>query len=172
MEKKPFTNGPLTQARLKELFSYDSQTGIFKRLVNVGPAKAGVYKSRPNSTGYFRVCIDGRSYLLHRLAWLYTHGEWPVMLLDHIDGDTKNNKLANLRSCTHLENSQNTSKKARCRSGFRGVYGPTSAGRWTASIGINYKQIRLGTFDTKEQAHAAYLEAKKTLHSFQPNFTR
>lgn len=96
----------LTQARLKELMTYDADTGIFTRIKSV--SRAGKHVSdKPNRHGYLHFCIDYRSYLQHRAAWLYAYGEFPKGHLDHINRVKTDNRLCNLRVVTNLENSQN-----------------------------------------------------------------
>jgi hypothetical protein len=96
----PVPNRPLlTQARLKELLSYDPETGIFRRLTksygspgNIGDPVGG-YRERDDAMYY---TLDGRQHFLHNLAWLYVHGEFPAKQLLRRDGDGRNNALANL----------------------------------------------------------------------------
>ena len=54
----------VTQKRLKELFKYDPESGIFTRVSGV--RKVGWVEN----TGYIRVSIDNVKYYLHRLAFL------------------------------------------------------------------------------------------------------
>ena len=112
----------LTQDRLKYLLSYDSETGVFvwvrttSNRVSVG-SRAG----RDNGNGYRRINIDGCPYYEHVLAWLYTHGEYPRVEIDHKDGDGYNNCISNLREATHLENGQNQSLRSTNTTGAHGV---------------------------------------------------
>lgn len=96
----------LTQARLKELMTYDADTGVFTRTKSV--PRAGMRVSeKPNSDGYLHFCIDYKLYLQHRAAWLYVYGEFPDKHLDHINRIKTDNRLCNLRVVTDFENSQN-----------------------------------------------------------------
>lgn len=81
------------------------------------------------------------------------------MQIDHINGDRLDNRRANLRICSHSENQRNsrpamTYGGKRVFSQYKGVY--ASGSRFRAQIGINWKQVRLGTFDTAEEAALAY----------------
>jgi hypothetical protein len=112
--------------------------------------------------GYLKMCLDKRKYYAHRLAWLYVHGEMPKVV-DHINGDTSDNRLTNLRNVSQAENLQNITRPSRnSTSGFLGV--TKKRKKWTASVSLNNKHIRLGVFETKEEAYSAYVEAKRTLH--------
>ena len=96
----------LTQARLKDLMTYDDETGVFARIKSVNRAGRRV-SDRPNSDGYLQFCIDYKMYLQHRVAWLYAYGEFPKGDLDHINRVKTDNRLCNLRVVTSFENSQN-----------------------------------------------------------------
>jgi hypothetical protein len=62
-----------------------------------------------------------------------------------------------------MENAQNTRKpRPSNKSGFLGVRKENS--KWLAEIKVNYKPIRIGLFDTPEEAHQAYISAKRKLH--------
>jgi hypothetical protein len=97
----------LTQARLKELMTYDADTGVFTRIKSVNRAGRRV-SDKPNTDGYLHFCIDYKIYLQHRAAWLYAYGEFPEGHLDHINRIKTDNRLCNLRVVTDFENSQNT----------------------------------------------------------------
>jgi hypothetical protein len=96
----------LTQARLKEVIAYDADTGVFTRRKSV---QASGYRvsARPNGSGYLQLCIDYKSYLQHRVAWLYVYGEFPEGHLDHINRVKTDNRICNLRQATDFENNQN-----------------------------------------------------------------
>lgn len=97
----------LTQARVKELMTYDADTGVFTRIKSVSRAGKRV-TTKPNSDGYLAFCIDYKMYLQHRVAWLYVYGAFPDGHLDHINRVKTDNRICNLRSATAFENSQNT----------------------------------------------------------------
>jgi hypothetical protein len=96
----------LTQARLKELMTYDADTGVFTRIKSVNRAGRRV-SDAPNKSGYLHFCIDYKLYLQHRVAWLYAYGEFPEGHLDHINRVKTDNRLCNLRQATDFENNQN-----------------------------------------------------------------
>lgn len=153
----------LTQARLKEVLHYDPETGVFTWRVTRGRnAKAGDVAGWPDR-GYVRIEVAGRTYRAHRLAWLYVHGVWSSQVIDHIDGNPKNNAIANLRDVSLAVNGQNQ-RKPRSGSQSRHIGVNRSGARWRAQIFIGGKNKHLGLYDTPEQAHAAYLHAKRSLH--------
>jgi hypothetical protein len=110
---------------------------------------------------YIGIRLDNVLYLAHRLAWFYSYGKWPVDQIDHINGDRTDNRLINLREATNAENAQNKRIRAG-KSGFCGVRKENS--KWLAEIKVNYKPIRIGLFNTPEEAHQAYIAAKRKFH--------
>jgi hypothetical protein len=110
-----------------------------------------------NRQGYIRIAIDYKYYLAHRLAWLYVYGEWPSGRLDHRDLDRANNRIANLRPATDMQNCANAKRRVDNSTGFKGV--STRQGRYIAQINRDGRRICLGRFDTPEAAHEAYKAA-------------
>lgn len=158
-----------TLERLRELFDYDPETGIFRwKIRTSNRISVGNRAGRNNGNGYIRIMIDGYTEYAHRLAWFHFYGEWPEFEMDHIDGNGMNNRISNLRCATHAQNSQNLSKRSTNKSGVMGVSWMKSYQKWEAYIMVNYKKIGLGYYNDLQEAGAAYLKAKKELHRFQP----
>lgn len=137
----------LSAEEVRDAFDYDPHTGIFKRKSN------GTVVAIPASKTYGYVSIKGCGYLLHRLAWLYVFGRWPNQQIDHIDGNTRNNAIANLREVDDTKNHQNT----KCK----GFTFHAASGKYRALIRVNKKQIHLGAFDDSVSARAAYEAASR-----------
>jgi hypothetical protein len=148
--------------RCKELLAYSAESGQFIWLVTQGPVKAGWIAGSPNKDGYIQIQIDGTKYRAQRLAWLMTFGHWPEGVIDHKDGNVANNRIDNLRDVNRLTNQQNQRRaQSSNKSGLLGV--SMHYGKYQARIRIDGKQVRLGTFETAEQASEAY-NAAKSLH--------
>lgn len=157
----------LTVDRFRELLSYCPHTGEFRRQVDKPHSAAGTIAGRVDEFGYRHITIDYTRYKAHRLAWFVTHGVWPGPQVDHIDGNPANNSIANLRPVVAAENGQNRQgANKNSKSGLLGVVWHTAASKWMATISVDRKQRYLGLFPTAEQAHAAYLAAKRELHPF------
>lgn len=156
----------LTQARLKELLNYDPGTGIFINLINRCAARAGMPIGSLSKEGYLHAGIDMKVYALHRLAWLYMTGSLPNGQVDHIDGCRSNNAFSNLRDVHKDINVQNQKKAQRSNksTGVLGTFVNTTGVGFCARISFNNKKHYLGTFKTVEEAHEAYLKAKRELH--------
>lgn len=146
----------ITQERLKELLHYNPEDGLFTWKVARGCRPAGSYAGLYKHTGYCVIRADDILYQAHRLAWLYVHGRWPAKHIDHIDCNPSNNRLINLREATDSQNHANK-RPMNPESGFKGVRADNN--KWMARIKINKKTVYLGSFNTREEAHAAYFEA-------------
>jgi len=156
----------ITQQQLMELLKYDAHSGVFIWLVDRGrKAKAGAVAGCIRPDGYRSIIICGRSYRAHRLAWLYVHGKWPVLDIDHLNGNGDDNRIANLRDVTTSVNCQNQ-RRATVKnvSGVLGVSFHKRTGKYQAKIKLDGKSIYLGLFATPELAGDAYLQAKRSLH--------
>jgi hypothetical protein len=159
------TKPTITADQLREILSYDPETGRLTRLVTTGTrSRAGQEPGWSNACGYREMKIDGRCYLAHRIVWLYVHGEWPAADIDHINGDRMDNRLANLRDVSRSVNCQNK-KKARSdnSTGFLGV--SRLGDEYVAQIFVNGRNIKIGQFETPEFSHQAYLAAKRQHHA-------
>jgi hypothetical protein len=141
----------LTTIQLKELFDYKDGNLYWK--VYKGPrAPIGSIAGSVRKDGYCRINIDGKSYLTHRLVWLWHGKELDTNIeIDHINNNPSDNRIENLRLATRLQNEYNKPKK-----GYR-----FEAGKWRARIKVNGKQQHLGMFDTEDEARLAYLTAAK-----------
>lgn len=155
----------LTVERLREVLRYEPETGDFYRLVRGGkflPGTKAGYLCVIH--GYMKVGIDGRHFNAHRLAWLYVHGEWPKHSVDHINQDKADNRICNLRDVPMRENLRNQSKAHRhSKTGVIGV--SIKGGRFRAQITVDGRKQYVGSFKTAEEAHAAYMAAKRVLHA-------
>jgi hypothetical protein len=162
MNAKP--HGDLVADDVRQILRYDATTGIFMWLVATGPrAKIGTVAGFKKK-GYWSIQIHGRSYLAHRLAWLYVHGEWPDGELDHADNDKKNNAIANLRHASRRQNSCNQRKRRNNTSGYKGVSWHRPNRKWIAQICSNGKKKTIGYFADAKDASEAYAVAARDLH--------
>jgi hypothetical protein len=147
-----------TQARLKELFTYDPDTGIMRR-ISTGRVVGNRTRDR------LQLCVDGYNTLIHRYIWVFVHGHWPEFNIDHIDGNPMNNRIDNLRDVPQQINTQNNRKpRSNNGSGFLGVHFDKSRGLYKAEITLDGRNRYLGRFKTPEEAHEVYLKAKRKLH--------
>ena len=148
----------LTQKRLKELFSYDPNTGIFTRKARMGNrVKIGDIAGCVRGDGYIRIMIDGVHYYSHRLVWLYIHSYIPENNLDHINRDPSDNRISNLREVSNQCNMRNTGNLARNTSGVKGVGWSKANQKWESRIHVNGKGISIGYYKSFSNAVCARL---------------
>ena len=86
------------------------------------------------------------------------------MIVDHINGDSLDNRRENLRHVTWMQNTRNRKSHSNTSSKYKGVTRRNDNGRWRAQIGANYKHYNLGTYATEEEAAKAYNEASVKYH--------
>lgn len=107
-------------------------------------------------SGNRRVCAVHRLVAITFLG--LTSGNLQV---DHINHDSLDNRLSNLRLCTKAENRRNSRKPLNSTAPYKGISYDKQLGKWRSQILANGKRIWLGVYDTPEEAHAAYCEAAK-----------
>lgn len=146
-------------SRLREVLTYDPQTGVFRWAAPRQKCAVGAIAGRTDNRGYWRITVDGCVYLAHQLAWFYVYGAWPEATIDHRDLDKRNNSISNLRLATHSQNRANVPARRNNKSGLKGVTWRQDREMWRANCHIDGRQTHLGYFHTKEEAHAAYRHA-------------
>lgn len=132
-------------AELHSTFSYDPNSGTlsWEKTGKVAGARAGKG---------LRVKFKKTDFMVHRIAWvIMTNTEAPTVI-DHINGDPFDNRWKNLRAATVSQNAFN-------RTGIKGYTWDRNLSKWKAQMTVNYRNIFLGSFDSEEEAHSAYLTA-------------
>ncbi len=142
------------------IVNYDPALGTFqwtKSGYNAGFVGGGPKR-------YFFIRIQGRTYKASHLAWLIHYGYWPTATVDHINGNSLDDSISNLRECSYRENNSN---HCRHRQGYLvgTTYDPRSSPSrpWYSRIKIKGRDIPIGRFPTQQQAHAAYVAEKDRL---------
>jgi len=150
----------ITADHIRNALDYDPATGVFVWKNNHRrPDLVGKIAGSRQSAGYIAIAIKNKKQLAHRLAWLYMTGSWPKLHIDHINGIKTDNRFENLRDVPRTINLQNMKAATkRNKIGFLGV--SAHQGKWRAQLMLNGKRIRISGFDTPEEAHRAYLQAK------------
>lgn len=151
----------LTQRELKEMFSYDPDTGLFTNLTvrGHGRIKIGDIAGNIYANGYRYIEIKGKAFRSCRLVWLYVNGELPTKFVEHRNGNKSDDRLRNLRLATNSENQANRGAPSNNTSGTKGVRFDSDRMKWRAQIMVNGKSKNLGRFQTREEAMAAYANA-------------
>ncbi len=99
--------------------------------------------------------------LMHRFIMQYSLNRQLLSKeqIDHISGDTLDNRLCNLRVCTAQQNLQNSKPHKNCSSKFKGVSWFKRDKKWRCRIHVNDKEKHLGLFESEKEAALAYNEA-------------
>jgi hypothetical protein len=158
----------LTHDRVRELLAYDPETGILTWRARTTPAafkvRVGAEAGTLHRTGRYRqIQIHGRIYKAHRLGWFHYHGAWPIMAIDHINGNPSDNRLCNLRLATTSQNIAN-SRRRKHPHRLKGAFFDKKSRKWRSEVTKDYKKVWVGSFDTEIEAHEAYVRAAKQIH--------
>ncbi len=160
----------ISQSELKELFDYRDDGVLVRKVATSGPSGAvgtvvGSFTrdtTRPGK-GYMVTKIRGKHYCVHRLIWLWHHGEMPECV-DHVDRDTRNNRVENLRSASSVENMANRKMFSNNTSGCKGVHWHKRQQKWYAYVGVGGRNKSLGYFDDFAKAVGVATEARNQIH--------
>jgi len=144
----------ITQSELKEILNYDVDTGVFTRI------STGMAYNKPRAR-YVRISLKCKRYLAHRLAWLYVFGDWPLGVIDHINGIGTDNSIKNLRDVSMGVNLKNKKNYKNSWSGFAGVRWIEEGNKWRARLGVDGGQVNIGSFECKIDAIASVIRARK-----------
>lgn len=153
----------LTFEEASYAFFYDAKLG---QLIWQNPTSNRVRKgdsvgspAYPNGVPYLYVSLNKKKVANHQVIWLLCTGYWPTDQIDHIDGNSLNNRIENLRESSQAENTRNQKRHQHNSTGVTGV--GRYKNKWRAYIGRD--ATHLGYFNTKEEAIAARIAAEKAL---------
>jgi len=154
------TDEIITLSELRSVLSYDRSTGTFVWIKAVAAAiKVGSIAGSINNRGRRIIQIRGRLYTASRLAWLYSHGEWPQFQIDHENLVRSDDRLDNLRPATSAQNARNRRTRKDNTSGHKGVHWHTQTRKWIARAVVNGERKHLGLFSSLDDAIKAYRAA-------------
>jgi len=160
------TDLPSTE-ELHELFEY-RDGALYWKTTKSGMAKAGSKAGCVNGRGYLVVGINFKKYLVHRIIWAM-HGNDPAVMLDHINGDTADNRIENLRAATYESNNCNARLSKRNTSGYKGVSWNSTTKKWFGTVQHQHKIYKTPAFDCKHKCAEAVKTLRCELHG---DFTR
>lgn len=89
--------------------------------------------------------------------------DFPVgMVVDHVNGNSLDNRRSNLRICTQAENTRNNKLGKNNTSGIKGIYRVVN--KWKTLIGVDGKSVHGGTFECPLLAANKYRELARKYH--------
>jgi len=139
----------LTQEELKRVLAYNPDSGIFTWLVNRGRRKMiGLTAGSVMKNGYIRICINGKGYLGHRLAFMYMEGKMPPDMVDHKNRNRSDNRWCNLQHADIWINSLNRSDSTLFTGVMESKVGKVWVAQTSKSIKLRNKRITLGYYNT------------------------
>lgn len=162
-------------AYLHQRLDYNPLTGVFvwnRKIECDGHARTWNGKFANDLAGHWKDYLESKYLIIkvgsvafhaHRIAWKMTFDEAPPVFIDHIDRNTQNNRISNLRLATRYENRQNLSVHASNSSGAIGVTWNERTQKWTVRIRANDESYYLGRFYNKEEAIAVRRKAELEL---------
>lgn len=157
----------LTKEEIDLYFIYEESTGklFYKSRGDkaLDARIAGKECRLPDSNGYLRASIQGKTYLVHRIIFFIHTGEWPDFI-DHKDNITSNNRFSNLRAATSSQNAYNAKLSSNNTSGVKGVNWNSGKNKWVARCSVEGKRRHIGYFDTVEEAAEALDIFRKQNH--------
>jgi len=156
--------GEITRDMIEQAYTYDPKTGAFTRNFSEGGEKAGAQAGCVNTQGYISLGYRKKHLLAHRVAYLFMEGKWPEKEVDHIDGDRKNNKWANLREATGSENGFNTRLRKDNKTGVKGIRIYNNGTQYVSYIRAHHKTHYIGCYRDLKAAEKATREARQELH--------
>ncbi len=155
---------------MKSQLIINPEAGTIDRLMPWGELRHDV--GFDNGSGHRRTTINRVKYYNHRLIWEHVHGAIPDgFQVDHINGDSCDNRIENLRLVTPSENTQNQhrARTDNLTTKVKGVTKRSDCNRFRAQIGYEGRTRHIGTFKTIEEAQAAYAEAAANHHTHNPH---
>lgn len=150
----------LTLEQINQLFEYADGNLVWKKHRN--KSRIGTIAGSICTDNYKQVVINGKYIMVHKIVYFMHHGVMPFMI-DHIDGDSLNNDITNLREATYSQNNRNAKLRKDNRSGSKGLR-LCSNGKWQVYVRVNGKQKSFGVYDDFELADFVGVEVRNKYH--------
>jgi hypothetical protein len=158
----------ITKQQLSETFAIDLDQGKFfwknvsKYHNTLNGLEAG-NAQKTHSKVYWVISLNGKKHKRSRLMFLYVNDRFPTPCVDHINGNSLDDRIQNLREASLLENAWNHKMRKRQIDLPMGVRSMAN-GKFQARIGYQGKQLHLGVFETPDEAKTIYETKRKELY--------
>jgi len=161
----------ITQEEVRKLFDYREDGALIRKVAVGGPAGQIGRAIGSVTTGgaarpdkkYLITKIAGKHYCVHKLVYLWHHGQWPEQI-DHINRDSLDNRIENMRAAEACSNMQNRKLFKNNTSGVKGVSWNKKYNKWAVYVGVNRKIKQIGYFEDLEFAELVSQEARLKYH--------
>ena len=166
----------LTQAKARDLFEYHEDGYLIRKISGMGRAnqagsKVGNYSAKnlgERNARYITTKINGQHWCIHKLIYLWHHGCVPEQL-DHINRDTLDNRIENLRPATASQNASNRKLFSNSTSKVKGVSWHKYTKKWFVYLDIDKQRKNIGYFDDFEFAELVAIAAREKYHGSYAN---
>lgn len=157
----------LSKELLESLFEYKDGGLYWKqckgfRNRHIGQ-KAGYIATRADGYKCWVIRIKNKQLLEHRIIFMLHHGYMPKEI-DHINNNSLNNKIENLREASTTENQQNATVRTDNTSGIKGVSWDKRNKKWKVQAKVNGKPKYFGLYADIELADLVAQEARNKYH--------
>ena len=150
----------ISHEELTKILSYDPATGNFTWLIRPRARQCAEVAGTLDNYGYRHICIKGKHYKAHKLAWFHFYKQWPDSVhMDHINGNRDDNRIENLRCVSRKQNLWNQRIRKNTVSGYKWV--SRDKKKWCMRIMRSGTLIRAGSYNTPEEAYTAACELAK-----------
>lgn len=159
----------ITQQLLYELFDYREDGNLVRKYPAAG-VKNGIGsvvgckpKKISRNNRYVKTTLFGKHWCVHKLVYMYHRGYVPEHI-DHVNMDSLDNRIENLREVTKSQNMANRKLMANNTSGCKGVSWNKARGKWAVYINVNSTRKSVGAFEDFELAELVAMEARNKYH--------
>ena len=160
----------LTQEEAHRLFEYRDGMLFWKEKPKCSRKTDGSLEAGTVTTGgYKKFTLQQKKYYVHQIVFLMQHGYTPPVV-DHIDGNTTNNRIENLRASDKAKNACNSKTRKDNTSGCRGVAWHKKSNKWMVQVVQNKKPKYLGLYEDFEFACLVADEARDLYHGEHAKF--
>jgi hypothetical protein len=160
----------ITKDELLKTLTVDMDNGKFYWLTaskyhsDLTGNEAGCPSKHHSGKLYWHIKINGRRYKRGHLMHLVVTGRFPAPCLDHINGDSLDDRPSNIREATITQNAWNHKKRSKKTKLPMGVRRSNGCDRFQARITVNKNKISLGCFGTPEEARDMYINSRKKFY--------
>lgn len=164
-----------TLEELMTFYKYHPDTGIItcrierlsdqgRKMKDAGEIATTIARKKKPDKAWNVLIYKGQRYKAARVAWLLMTGNDPGdMIVDHISGDSLDDRWKNLRLATIAQNGWNSRLRSDNKTGFKGVH-PRGNGKYRAAFAVNGEKHQKSGFDTAEDAAKWIRAARAKLH--------